>query len=95
VSVKALFVLPLATAGAPAWLHLALETRLLATITRSCPCGATYDPAELRPGEVHTPAMWHEAHCPAADPRLQSAAVLPDWIELRVIVVELADEAAA
>ena len=66
-----------------------------ATIVRRCDCGATYDPTEIRPGEVYTPQMWHEADCPAADPRLQTSAVLPEWVELRAIGVELPDEAAA
>jgi len=92
---RGLFVLPFATFDAPAWLHEALETRALATITRRCACGATYDRSELRPGEVHTPAMLHEADCPATDPRLQSAALLPEWIELHAIGVDLPDEAAA
>lgn len=92
---KALFVLPFATFDAPKWLHEALETRALATITRRCPCGASYDRSEVRPGEVHTPAMLHEHDCPAADPRLQSPAVLPEWVELHAIGVDLPDEAAA
>jgi hypothetical protein len=93
--VRALFVLPFATFDAPAWLHEALETRALATINARCPCGATYERSELWPGEFHTPAMLHEHDCPAADPRLASAAVLPDWIELHAIGVDLPDEAAA
>jgi hypothetical protein len=92
---RALFVLPFATPDAPAWLHEALETRALATITRRCPCGATYDRGEVPPGEVYTPAMWHEPDCPAADPRLTSAAVLPEWVGLRMVGVELADDEAA
>jgi hypothetical protein len=88
-------VLPFATFDAPAWLHVALETRALATITGRCDCGATLDRANLTPGEVHTPAMEHEQDCPAVDPRLGSAAVLPDWIELHAIAVDLPDEAAA
>jgi hypothetical protein len=40
-------------------------------------------------------AMLHEHGCPAADPRLESAALLPDWIELHAIGVDLPDEAAA
>jgi hypothetical protein len=90
-----MFVLPFATFDAPALLHLALETRALATITGRCMCGANYDRDEVRPGEVHTPAMEHEHGCPAADPRLGTAAVLPAWIELHAIGVELADEDAA
>jgi hypothetical protein len=93
--VKALFVLPFAVAGAPAWLHEALETRALATIVGRCACGATYDRTEVRPGELHNPSMVHEDDCPAADPRLHSAAVLPEWIELHAIGVEMADEDAA
>ena len=92
---KALFILPLATFDAPKWLHEALETRALATFTRRCPCGASYDRSELRPGEVRTPAMLHEVDCPATDPRLGSAALLPEWIELHAIGVDLPDEAAA
>ncbi|HUG63986.1 MAG TPA: hypothetical protein VMK83_02095 [Gaiellaceae bacterium] len=92
---RALFVLPFATFDAPRWLHEALETRALATIAGRCACGATYDRAGLRPGEVHTPPMLHENDCPATDPRLESAAVLPEWIELHAIGVELPDEAAA
>ena len=92
---RALFVLPFATFDAPKWLHLALETRALATISGSCSCGATYERTELRAGEVHTPAMLHEHDCPAADPRLESALVLPEWIELHAIGVDLPDEAAA
>jgi len=93
--VRALFVLPFAVDGAPAWLHTALETRALATIIGRCGCGATYDRTEIRPGEVHNPAMVHEDDCPATDRRLQTAAVLPEWIELHAIGVELADEDAA
>jgi hypothetical protein len=92
---KAMFVLPFARFDAPPWLHQALETRALATITGRCDCGATYERTEIRPGEVHIPAMLHEADCPAADPRLQSSAVLPDWIKLHAIGVDLPDEAAA
>lgn len=92
---KAMFVLPFATYDAPAWLHRALETRALATIAGRCPCGATYDRSEVRAGEVHTPAMEHEPGCPAVDPRLGSATVLPEWFELHAIAVDLPDEAAA
>ena len=88
-------LLPFATFDAPSWLHEALETRALATITRHCPCGATYERGDLRPGEVHTPAMLREHGCPAGDSRLQTAAVLPEWIELHAIGVELPGEAAA
>jgi hypothetical protein len=93
--VRALFVLPFPTDDAPGWLHLALETRALATIIGRCACGATYPRTEVRPGEVHNPSMIHEHDCPAADRRLESAAVLPEWIELHAIAVELADEDAA
>ena len=79
----------------PAWLHQALETRALATIAGRCSCGATYDRGEVRPGEVNTPAMAHEPGCPAVDPRLGGAAVLPGWVELHAIAVDLPDEAAA
>ena len=92
---RALFILPFATYDAPSWLHEALETRALATITRRCSCGATYDRADVRPGEVYTPAMLHEHGCPATDSRLLSAAVLPGWIELHAIAVDRPDEAAA
>lgn len=93
---RALFVLPFAAFDAPAWLHQALETRAFATIAGQCSCGATYDRVTgVRPGEVHTPAMEHEYDCPAADARLGTAAVLPEWVELHVIAVELPDEAAA
>jgi hypothetical protein len=92
---RALFVLPFATFDAPTWVHEALETRALATINGTCACGATYERTELRPGELHTPAMLHEDDCPAADPRLESAALLPDWIELHAIGVDLPDEAVA
>jgi hypothetical protein len=92
---RALFVLPFATFDAPAWLHEALETRAVATITGTCACGASYDRSEVRPGEAHTPSMEHEPHCPAADPRLGSAAMLPPWVELHAISVDLPDEAAA
>jgi hypothetical protein len=92
---KALFVLPFAAFDAPAWVHVALETRALATITGRCDCGATYERSEVRPGEVYNPSLVHESDCPAADPRLESAAVLPDWIELHAIGVDLPDEAAA
>ena len=96
VSVKAMFVLPFATADAPRWLHRALQIRAIATITGTCPaCGATLDPGEIRPGEVHTPVLWHESDCAAGDSRLQSAAVLPQWVELRVISIDLPDEAVA
>lgn len=56
---RAMFVLPFATFDDPAWLHLALETRALATIVGRCACGATYDRDDtLRDdGAVHTPAM--------------------------------------
>ena len=67
---RALFVLPFAKFDAPRWLHEALERRALATINGACACGATYERSELRPGELHTPAMLHEDACPAADPRL-------------------------
>jgi hypothetical protein len=93
--VRALLVLPFATFDAPAWLHRALETRALATIAGRCACGATYDRGEVHAGEVHTPAMQHEPDCPAVDPRLWSAAMLPDWVELHVLAVDLPDEAAA
>ena len=33
--------------------------------------------------------------CPAVDPRLGGAAVLPGWVELHAIAVDLPDEAAA
>jgi hypothetical protein len=92
---RALFVLPFATFDAPTWVHTALETRALATIRGTCPCGATYERTALRPGELHTPAMFHDSGCPAADPRLESAALLPDWIELHAIGVDLPDEAVA
>jgi hypothetical protein len=39
--------------------------------------------------------MIHEHGCPAADARLESAAVLPEWVELHAISVDLADESAA
>jgi hypothetical protein len=94
-----MFVLPFATFDAPAWVHRALETRALATIAGRCPCGAGYDPAELRAGEfptaAMTPAMEHEPGCPAVDPQLGTAAMLPEWFELHVIAVDLPDEAAA
>jgi hypothetical protein len=92
---KALFVLPFATFDAPEWLHTALETRALATISGTCDCGATYDHSDVRPGELHTPAMVHENECPAADRRLGTAAVLPEWLELHCISVDLPDEAVA
>lgn len=94
-SVKALFVLPFATFDAPRWLHHALEVRALATITRCCPCGASYEPGEIRAGEAYTPAMLHEAGCPAADPRLETPVVLPEWVELHAISLDLPAEAAA
>jgi len=92
---RALFVLPFATFHAPRWVHDALETRALATISGSCPCGAKYQRADLRPGELHTPAMHHEHGCAATDPRLDSAALLPDWVELHAISVDLPDEVVA
>ena len=92
---RAVVVLPFATFDAPAWLHRALETRALATITGRCLCGAIHDRSEVRAGEVGTPAMAHEPDCPAVDPRLGTAAVLPAWIELHTIAVELADEEVA
>ena len=92
---KALFVLPFATFDAPAWLHEALETRALATIAGRCSCGAVYDRSEIVPGELRTPAMRHEPNCPATDPRLTTSAVLPEWIELHAIGVDLPDEAVA
>ncbi|MDQ3672708.1 MAG: hypothetical protein M3364_09790 [Actinomycetota bacterium] len=92
---KALFVLPFARFDAPPWLHRALQARALATIVGRCACGAEYARNELRPGEVYTPPMLHEHACPAVDPRLEGASVLPDWIELHAIGVELPDEAAA
>ena len=94
-SVKAMFVLPFASADAPAWLHQALETRALATVIGRCPCRATYDRSEVRPGEVHTPAMEHRPGCPAVDPRLGSPAMLPDWVELHTFAVDIPGEAAA
>ncbi len=86
-----------ATFDAPAWLHHALETRALATISGRCPRGATHDFAEVRAGEyataAMTPAMEHEPGC-LVDPRLGSAAVLPEWFELHAIAtVDLPDEA--
>ncbi len=92
---KAVFCLPIATSAAPRWLHHALEVRALATITGHCPCGASYERKEMRPGEVYNPSMVHEANRPAADPRLEGAAVLPEWVELRAISLGLRDEAAA
>jgi hypothetical protein len=92
---RALFVLRFARLDASKWVHDALETRALATIRGRCACGATYERTELRHGELHTPAMLHEHDCLAADPRLESAALLPDWVELHAIGVELPDEAAA
>lgn len=91
---KALFVLPFATFDAPLWVHEALETRAMATITGRCSCGATYERSALRPGEVYTPSMEHEIDCPASDPRLETE-LLPEWVELYVIAVELPHEAAA
>jgi hypothetical protein len=93
--VRALFVLPFATDNAAGWLHDALELRALATIAGRCLCGASYSRGEVRPGEVHNPRMGHENDCPAADPRLGSAAVLLEWIELHAIGVDLPNEAAA
>lgn len=90
---RALFVLPFATFDAPKWVRDALLTRALATINGTCACGATYERTELRPGELHTPAMVHEGDCAAADPRLESAALLPEWVELHAIGVDLPDEA--
>jgi hypothetical protein len=94
--VRAVFVLPLAAFDAPAWLHRALETRAVATIAGRCPsCEATYHRSQVRPGKVHTPAMEHEPGCTAVDPRLGTAAMLPDWVELHPVAVDLPDEAAA
>jgi hypothetical protein len=93
--VRALFVFPFAAFDAPPWLHRALETRAIATITGRCACGAVYERGEVRPGELHTPAMLHGHGCPAADPRLESPAVLPEWVELHAIEVDLPDEAVA
>jgi hypothetical protein len=71
-----------------------LAPLVAAGMTTCCRC-LTYERTEIRPGEAYTPAMLREHDCPAADPRLESSAVLPDWIELHAIGVELPDEAAA
>jgi hypothetical protein len=39
--------------------------------------------------------MEHEPGCTAVDPRLGTAAMLPDWVELHPVAVDLPDEAAA
>ena len=91
---RALFVIPFATDDAPAWLRDALEVRALATIVGKCDCGARTTVGR-QTDEVHNPAMAHEDGCPAVDPRLGGAVVLPEWIELHAIGVDLPDEAAA
>jgi hypothetical protein len=92
---SALVIVVCPSSSCPTWARMPLGIRAAATATGYCPgCGATvnvtgdpFDQAQAIGG------MAHEPGCPAIDPRL--AQLGPGDVELRALVVELDEEAAA
>jgi len=67
------YLLPVVPEDAPHAVREGVARRRIAATTGRCPCGATTDFGERRPGEVGVGEVYHRRSCPATTARLVEA----------------------